>query len=276
MRTRRAPYLLLSVLAILAAGTMGCNDSPSAPRDVTPPSAPRAVYSVTGDHEVFLHWLDNPEPDVAGYHVYIASCLDGPDCPYDRIGTTAAPEFAVSGLANGVTRFYAVTAYDRSGNESELSYENVFDTPRPEGFGVRLADAATEPALSGWDFSEYRIRAFDDPALDIYFIRSEGVDLLVAPFTDTDIQDAGFATSLDDIDFAPNGGWSPSGTVELIPGHCYVVWTHDNHFAKLRLTGIGDGVMVMDWAYQVDPGNRELAARRAPATGERERRSGLP
>jgi hypothetical protein len=51
-------------------------------------------------------------------------------------------------------------------------------------------------------------------------------------------------------------------------GHCYVVWTRDDHYAKFRVTdiqpaagGVPDRV-VFDWAYQVDPGNRELRASR--------------
>ena len=52
------------------------------------------------------------------------------------------------------------------------------------------------------------VRAFDDPSVDVYYVRSGGVDRIVAPFVDTDIQDAGYATTLDAIDFAPTAGWS--------------------------------------------------------------------
>jgi hypothetical protein len=49
----------------------------------------------------------------------------------------------------------------------------------------------------------------------------------------------------------------------LIPGHCYLVWTRDNHYAKFRVTGLSPTVVSFDWAYQTDPGNPELHARRA-------------
>ncbi len=265
-----------SVAMLLAAlAVSGCKDT-TAPRDVYPPSAPRGVYSVTGDQTVYLRWLGNPEADLAGYRIYIANCPDGPQCLYEPVGSTTLTQFNVGSLQNGVTLYYAVTAVDHAGNESELSKENVFDTPRPEGFDEVLTDAAAAPATSGWDFSDYRRRAFDDPSVDVYYVVSNGADLMIAPFTDTDIQDAGYANTLDAIDFAPNGGWSPTGTVELIPGHCYLVWTHDNHFAKLRVSRLTGGSLVMDWAYQVDPGNPELAARRALRDGERVRRTGLP
>lgn len=273
MDFRASIYRAAVMLAAFVA--VGCNDT-TAPRDIYPPSAPRGVYSVTGDQTVYLRWLENPEADLAGYRVYISTCPDGPECLYELEGTTGTEQFDIGSLQNGVTLYYAVSAVDHAGNESELSLENVFDTPRPEGFDEVLTDAADAPATSGWDFSDYRRRAFDDPAVDVYFAVSNGANLMIAPFTDTDIQDAGYANTLDAIDFAPNGGWSPTGTVELIAGHCYLVWTYDNHFAKLRVSRIAAGSLVFDWAYQVDPGNPELAARRAVRDGERVRRAGLP
>jgi hypothetical protein len=60
--------------------------------------------------------------------------------------------------------------------------------------------------------------------------------------------------------------------VEAIVGHCYIVWTHDNHFAKFRITSLDAQRVQFDWAYQVDPGNRELRARRVRGDGTRVRR----
>jgi hypothetical protein len=50
--------------------------------------------------------------------------------------------------------------------------------------------------------------------------------------------------------------------VELIPGHCYIVWTWDDHYAKFRVTGLSSTTVSMDWAYQTATGNPELHARR--------------
>ena len=36
-------------------------------------------------------------------------------------------------VRNGSTYFYAVSAYDYDANESELTPEQVYDTPRPSG-----------------------------------------------------------------------------------------------------------------------------------------------
>lgn len=254
--------ILLASVAVLA----GCRDDVTGPRDHTPPAAPRGFRSVTGDHTVYMSWLDNTEPDVAGYRIYEGPCETGSDCPYERIGSTGGTTFTATGLANGVTRFYAVAAYDYAGNESALSYETVFDTPRPEGEGARLSSYLASPAASGWDFSAFQVRAFDNATTDMFYGDNGSTLMMFVPDFQTDIQDAGYATHLDAVDFAPNGGWSPTGSVELIVGHCYVVWTRDNHFAKFRVTQVlaqptGPPRIEFDWAYQVDPGNPELKAR---------------
>src|SRR5882672_4766186 len=150
----------------LAIALAGCNEqTPTAPHDVTPPAAPRAVYSVTGDGQVTLHWLQNTESDVAGYQVYMSTCSGGPNCPYDPVATTTGVSAVVAG-SNGVTRFYAVAAFDRAGNESPLSYDDVFDTPRPAGSGLVLGEANVDPDHSGWDFSAFVRVPFDAAGCD--------------------------------------------------------------------------------------------------------------
>jgi hypothetical protein len=257
--------ILTSALAASALSLAGCHDSRTGPRrDLTPPSAPRGVYSVTGDRQVWLHWDQNPETDVVQYRIYEGPCARS--CSYLQIGSTTALSFEVNGLINGQTRYFAVAAVDRAGNESDLSYDTVFDTPRPEGFGLYIASVQADADHSGYDFSRYDVAPFDDPDIDILFTQGNGTLWFEAPFVDTDIQDMGPTSTLDDIDWAPSEGWSPSGTVEAIPGHAYVVWTWDNHYAKFRVVSANGTRAIVDWAYQIDAGNPELKAR--PATPE--------
>ena len=261
---RIAFWVLLSAVALASAG---CNDQ-TAPRDVTPPAAPRGVRSITGDHQVVLSWYGNTEPDVTGYRIYWSTCAN---CPYDYVGQTSTNTFTVTGLTNGVTRFYAVSAVDRAGNASELSYENVFDTPRPAGFGAQLGNYLNDTAGAGWDFSATIALDAGAPATDMFYGHNGSVAQMFVPDFGTDIQDAGYAQTLDAVDYSPDGGWSPSGSVELIPGHCYVVWTRDNHFAKFRVTALTTQAVTFDWAYQTAAGNRELRSRpaRTGGTGRR-------
>jgi hypothetical protein len=263
----RARWLLIPLAVLLA----GCDDNTTSVRDVTPPAAPRGVRTITGDQEVFIDWLANTEPDVAGYFVYAGSCASG-SCA-QRVGATTGTSLVVTGLANGVTRYFSVTAYDRAGHESDLSYEIVYDTPRPEGFGRVLSNYLDTSAGTGYDFSQYTTRAWDDTLTDMYFGYNGTFYQMFVPDFQTDIQDAGYATTLDAVDWAPASGWSPTGTVELIVGHCYVVWTRDDHFAKFRVTDLRPGAsgsparVTFDWAYQVAQGNPELRARKAKTGG---------
>ena len=262
---------LVAVIAVMSLA--GCDENTTAPRDVYPPAAPRGLRSVTGDNEARLSWLANTESDVAGYRVYMSPCASGPSCPYDRVGTTAGTAFIVP-LANGVTRFFAVAAYDRAGNESALTPEDVFDTPRPAGTGLALTSFTAAPLTCAYDFSAYSVVPYDSPNTDIYFDFDGSVYRMYAKYTDTFIQDAGFTVSLDDVDFAPLApvdGWSSNGTVELIEGHSYVVWIDNGiggNYAKFRIVSLSAGPprAILDWAYQIANGNRELRA----GTGRRE------
>ena len=264
--------MAIPILVMLAAlGLAGCDDTTSstAPRDITPPAAPRGLFSVTGDGQARLSWLANTESDLAGYRIYEAACASGTNCPFDRVGTTSATQFTVSGLANGVTRFYAVAAVDRAGNESALTPEDVFDTPRPAGSGV-INNFVNTSAGAGWDFSAFAAKSSADPTVDMFFGDNGSVAQMFAKDLNTDIQDAGYATSLDAVDFSPvgaNAGWSPTGTAELIPGHIYIVWTRDDHYAKFRVTGLSSNSVSFDWAYQTAVANPELHARRAHHEG---------
>jgi hypothetical protein len=283
-------YRLL--LPLLALGILlgGCRDSTS-PRDTIPPVAPRGLYSVTGDGEVTLHWVGNSESDLAAYRIWINEdpCTGGTDCSYKRIGELPASpgreyvEYVVTGLTNGEPHFFAVSAVDRRGNDSPLSYEDVWDTPRPAGIGRRIQNYLTAPGSAGYDFSAYTspsggVLDWRNLETDIfygYFVDDSGYvyqQVFAGPYAD--IQDAGYASSLDAVDFAPDSseGWSANWTVEALVGHCYVVWTWDNHFAKFRITEVQPGRVTFDWAYQTDPGNRELRARRVVPDGGADRR----
>jgi len=245
-----------ALVVIALAGCGSDHSQPVAVQDVVPPAPPRALYSVTGDGSVTLNWVRNDEPDLAGYRVYISPAFTG---PYTPLGTIATTSYVVGGLPNGVTSYFAVAAYDAAGNESDLSTENVFDTPRPAGTNVILQPTTSEPGgIAGYDFSAGALRLSGDPATDIYYEIAGSTRLVVARDLNTDVQDAGY-NGLDNLDWAPDAGWSPTGTVELAVGHSYYVWTRDNHFAKFRVVALSDTQVRFDWAYQIDPGNPQLA-----------------
>ena len=50
--------------------------------------------------------------------------------------------------------------------------------------------------------------------------------------------------------------------VEVIEGHVYALLTPDGNFAKIHVITVSDTTITFDWAYQIDPGNPQLAPRR--------------
>jgi len=256
----------LTMLTIAGAGVLlvGCEDEIVS----LPPSAPDGVFSITGDGQVTICWNPNPEPNIAGYDIY---WNDQPTGSFERIGSVGASTtcFIDTDVDNGMTYFYAVAAYNDENQESDLSYEDIFDTPRPEDFGLVLHDyLGPDSALSGYDFSSLSNIAQLNTSVstDVYFGPLNGVPTLfgkgVAVGTGVDIQDYGFI-DLESVDWAPDNGWSPAKQAQLIVGHSYVIQIEDAstfyHYAKVYVVSVTNQVAVLNWAYQIDPGNPELA-----------------
>lgn len=228
--------------------------------DTTPPSPPTNLRTVTGDNRVDIDWDKNPERDVAGYNVYYAYSYNG---KYTPIGTTQNTYFIDNGASNGTTYYYAVTAFDFNGNESDLSKDVIYDTPRPEGFNQAIFDYNKVPNNAGYNFKNYLVVPYNDASADMFFENYNGQYYLDV-WKDSDIQDMGQTTDIYDISTAPTGGWVPLQTgdnikyAEAIVGHTYVIWTNDNHYAKVRISSITSDRMIFDWAYQTVAGNKEL------------------
>jgi hypothetical protein len=255
--------LLLPALMLITGGCDDCNDNTVVVLDNGPPSAPDGVFSVTGNQEVTIYWNANPEPDIAGYDIYWNDEEVG---FYEYLATVPASQtwFVDTGLTNGFTIFYAVLAFDDEGLESELSYETVFDTPRPEGFNLVLYDYLGQSSnLSGYDFSSLSgsAQAWNNASTDVYFDPSNGVNLLRAR-AGVDIQDYGFI-DLVDVSWAPTGGWSPNQQSELIIGHSYIIRISDklggHNYAKIYVQNVSSSSTTLDWAYQTSTDNPELA-----------------
>ncbi|KAA3612138.1 MAG: hypothetical protein DWQ05_19240 [Calditrichaeota bacterium] len=251
---------LTIITALFAASFFfGCEEKIYVEEDFEAPAVPRGVESITGDEVVFLSWYPNDESDLAGYGVF-RSFYENEG--YELLATTQSPHYDDLDVLNGQTYFYAVTAYDFSDNESDLSYDLVFDTPRPEGAGARMYDQNRFADISAYDFSNYSIQDFRDGSSDICFEyhQTSGGLYINTLRQDTQIQDYGYTETFDDVSYAPEFGWSKLGFVEAILGHTYLIWTSDNHFAKIRITDLNSDLVQFDWGYQIDPGNPEVIA----------------
>lgn len=236
--------------------------------DDIPPLPPVGILSVSLDNAVELQWIENQEADLAGYNVFVSDRYNG---VYEFIGSTRTASFVDRGATNGLTDYYAVTAFDHEGNESELSRDVAYDTPRPEGRDVALVDRFAMPQRSGYDFSEYMVVHYNTDFTDFYFeVAAEGVPYLVV-WDDSDIQDMGYTASIDEISSAPAEGWNPTGDALAVRGHTYVIRTYDGHFAKIRVVEISVDGIAFDWAYQVARGNPELIRAKQQSLQKRHR-----
>ena len=111
--------------------------------DLTPPSAPSGLQAAAGDRQVTLDWADNTDA-VAGYRVY----RNG-----SPVATPTGSGYTDTGLTNGSTYTYRVTALDQAGNESAPSNQ-VSASPQAPGHPTRrnqLPPAAGAVCLGGCD-----------------------------------------------------------------------------------------------------------------------------
>ncbi len=255
-------YYPLMLLTSFILYSCGVND-PYNRVDNTPPAVPTGITVLNGDNRVDLSWNNNYERDLAGYNVYYADSYDG---KYTLIGSTSENYFVDYDASNGITTYYAVTAYDYNGNESELSYDVIYATPRPEGFDQSIFDYRRFPDLAGYTFNDYSVVPYDDQTADFFFENYQGTYYLDV-WDDTDIQDMGVTQDIWDIAYAPDGGWSTTKDEIAKVGHTYVIWTWDNHYAKVRISSITSTRIVFDWSFQLVKGETMLKPRK-PA-GER-------
>ena len=75
--------------------------------------------SILFAEDTLLSWNPSSDADVIGYKLYRGS---SPGQYTDSVSVGNTTNYALSGLAPGV-HYFAVTAYDQSGNESDFSNE---------------------------------------------------------------------------------------------------------------------------------------------------------
>lgn len=220
------------------------------------PQMIRNVKTISGDNVIYMSWDGCIGTDVDCFRVYRSNTQAG---NYMLIAEIPYPYFDDYNVVNGVTYFYAISAINVRGEEGPLTDYIIYDTPRPEGYYANIADIYYYPEEGGWDFSAYRYCDYESPFCDIYYEVYQGTGYIVCADITTDIVDMGWVYSFDDISYAPEYGWSPTGDEIAIPGHVYIIWTRDDNYAKIMVREQNSRELIFDWAYQTDPGNRELS-----------------
>jgi fibronectin type 3 domain-containing protein len=110
-------YRVVTIAKIDADHAAESDPSPDisiTPKDTFPPAVPAGLRATPTPTGIELSWEGDTEADLAGYRVYRAA----PGGPFERIAEAALPAFADRTVEHGKTYRYAITSFDRSGNES--------------------------------------------------------------------------------------------------------------------------------------------------------------
>jgi len=110
--------------------------------------------------QVVLAWDANTEPAVSGYKLYYGTATRTYGAP---VGVGNVLTYTATGLADGQTFFFAVTAYDTFGNESGYSNEVTYAVPglveiNIAGNAVSIVDGDITPSTADYtDFGGARL-----------------------------------------------------------------------------------------------------------------------
>ena len=91
--------------------------------DTTPPGPPAGLYASGNNLSVDLQWSGNTENDLAGYNIYCSTYSLGYSTIPVNASLITAVNYRHSGLTNGITYYFVITAVDVTGNESNRSGE---------------------------------------------------------------------------------------------------------------------------------------------------------
>jgi hypothetical protein len=173
-----------------------------------------------------------------------------------------------------------VTAVSVDGIESDRSPLRG-DTPRPDSRNVALSAAPTTPNGSGFRFWDDLnddgstqsgelglVRSANSPDIDFFVDRDGNGDLFLTPVragTGVEFYDENDPVEdLTSIDFAEDLTYRTTG-IQALPGFGYVFETDGGdgfvRYGAVRVQHVGTTFLIMDWAFQTDPGNPELLVR---------------
>jgi hypothetical protein len=252
--------------------------------------SPRTLTTTSLNGAIALTWADNAfSADPNGFKVYRVYStpydLDHNFCvdAWALEGTTVAPEFVAAALPNGSPRCFGVSAISVEGFESLWSPIRQ-DTPRPDARNIVLYARQEQDATSGFRFwndvnANHLVDAGElgvvesgsSPNVDFSVERDASGLLFLTPVrsgTLVTLYGNAPVADLTSIDVAPAGTYGRGG-LEALPGWGYVFEMDGGdgfaRFGAIRVTHAGQTFIIVDWAFQTDPGNGELVVARGGA-----------
>ena len=247
----------------------------------SPPPVPTDLDVVALDANNYIRWNDDARSasDFSAYRIYLLS--DG-GATLTLLGHSDSPGFLDALAENGVTSSYAVSSVDLYGHESATS-GSAEGTPRPDFKGELVYSFIDEPDLSGFRFAESdQLDPIVPGGSDTRHFRLEtdpsGWWLVPGPSADVFPQGdlttglkcgVGADAQCHDWTTAPLSGYSHADiAVEPELTYMWRVVEGDGvaRYGALRMTLLGTdqfgaGLMIFDWAYQLQGGNPQLVRR---------------
>ncbi|GIG55125.1 PQQ-dependent sugar dehydrogenase [Demequina activiva] len=239
------------------------------------PAVPGALDAAAGDGQIELSWTASTDPhgDLAGYQVFRSTTAGAIDTAADTpLATVTGTSFVDDTVTNGTEYFYAVTAFDDAGLQSNPSNEAsatpdviVPDTTppaAPTGLAatagdstITLAwDAQSEPDLAGYQV----FRATTAGAIDTE------ADAPVATGTEATFVDDALTngteyfyavTAIDDSDNASTASTEASATPQAAPSDCSAPFGAATTLCLEADTGVAGSGTVAGWTDMSDAGN---------------------
>ena len=134
------PIAALSALALSACGSSADPSTPSTP---SVPPVPGGLVATSGNGQVVLAW--SASTNATGYAIGRSTISTG---PYPSIGTSASTSFTDSGVTNGTTYYYVISASDAAGSSAQSAA--VAGTPTASVSGLSAVQAARFLAQAGF------------------------------------------------------------------------------------------------------------------------------
>jgi|GEM_PF-3033016 len=109
------------------------------PGSTQAPSAPTALSATAGNAQVSLSWSGSSA--ATSYNIKRATVSGG---PYVKVGTSTAPSFTNTGLTNGTTYFYVVSAVNAGGESANSNQASATPTAPAGSTTLTLTSIAAE------------------------------------------------------------------------------------------------------------------------------------
>ncbi|RMH14909.1 MAG: fibronectin type III domain-containing protein, partial [Gemmatimonadetes bacterium] len=243
------------------------------------PPAPNGLEVIALDNANFLRWADNARAvsDFANYRVYL---IDPGSGQRVLLGETDSEGFLDLVAVNGVTVTYVVSSVDVWGHESEVGAQ-ASGTPRPDFTGELLFAFEDVPGQSGFRFRESDAA---DPVvsgtspLRHFRLEADAFGWWIVPGPGAAVFPEGrFTTALKcgpaadegcvDWTVAPTSGYT-TADLRVDQEFTYMLRVPGDdgelHYGAIRVSILGtdqsgNAIMIFDWAYQLQPGNPNLA-----------------